>query len=230
MTSSAPHDFESLLREFVPIVSHDVRMPLAALKGSAGLLATGMVGNLTQHQQKLVEICLRNSDIATLLVQDVVDVLRLETGIADIDPVETDLVAAVDETWDTLKGSTSLAMQIETFGDPSAVLVDHMYFRRMLQSLIRFPQGQPTVHEVSLSVKDTHDGTELALRCAALDISHSAASGDPIRAPRQVDGRLVVTGLELRRIRATAGGLSLPLAIESGSDGSASIRLTWPKS
>jgi signal transduction histidine kinase len=214
--ATSTDEVERLLRQFMPIVSHDIRTPLAAIKGAAGLLTMGNVGALSNHQRKLVEICERNAEIASLLTQDVVDIVRLEAGIADVSLSDVDPITLAKDVWGSLRASTSLTVEIYSFT------------RRMLQSLFRFPQGQSTVTTAALSVERTDGGVELMLRCGPLQLDPGVIAGDIVRAPSQVPGRLNVSGLEIPRMYAAARCFSLRLNIGPTPDNGMQIALTWP--
>jgi PAS domain S-box-containing protein len=59
---------EQLKDEFVSVVSHELRTPLSSLRGSLGLLASGMLGPLPEKGQRMLEIAMRNTDRLVRLV------------------------------------------------------------------------------------------------------------------------------------------------------------------
>lgn len=65
--------------EFISTVSHEVRTPLAAIKGSLQLLIES-VQNLHPSEQELLAICLRNTERLTSLVNDIVDLSKIQAG------------------------------------------------------------------------------------------------------------------------------------------------------
>jgi signal transduction histidine kinase len=71
-----------LKNEFVSTVSHELRTPLTAISGALALLATGRVGTLPQPAEKMVAIAHGSSVRLIKLVDDILDVDRLESGKA----------------------------------------------------------------------------------------------------------------------------------------------------
>ncbi|MEO8033490.1 MAG: ATP-binding protein [Acidobacteriota bacterium] len=65
-------------REFVSTVSHELRTPLTSIRGSLGLLAAGVVGELPNEARHLVEIAERNSTRLMALINDILDFERLD--------------------------------------------------------------------------------------------------------------------------------------------------------
>lgn len=65
-------------REFVSTVSHELRTPLTSIRGSLGLLAAGVVGDLPNEARHLVEVAERNSTRLISLINDILDFERLD--------------------------------------------------------------------------------------------------------------------------------------------------------
>jgi PAS domain S-box-containing protein len=84
---------ERLKNEFVSIVSHELRTPLTSIRGSLGLLDGGVAGKLPDRAQDLVKIALTNTERLIRLVNDILDLDKIETGRLELrsdalDPVE----------------------------------------------------------------------------------------------------------------------------------------------
>ena len=71
---------DRLKAEFISNVSHELRTPLTAIRGSLGLLAGGAVGALTGPVADLVQVAARNSERLSALVNDILDLEKLEVG------------------------------------------------------------------------------------------------------------------------------------------------------
>lgn len=65
---------------FVSAVSHELRTPLAAIKGYASLLARGQFGELQKAQSERIARIERQSDSLTLLINNLLDIARIESG------------------------------------------------------------------------------------------------------------------------------------------------------
>ncbi|MBB6340284.1 PAS domain S-box-containing protein [Pseudomonas fluvialis] len=75
---------ERLKSEFVSTVSHELRTPLTSIKGSLGLLAGGVAGPLPEAAVQLVQIAQSNSERLISLVNDILDIEKLESGQAGL--------------------------------------------------------------------------------------------------------------------------------------------------
>lgn len=71
---------EQLKRDFVSVVSHELRTPLTSIHGALKLLTTGQLGHLKAQGQKLLDIALNNTERLTRLINDVLDLERIESG------------------------------------------------------------------------------------------------------------------------------------------------------
>ncbi|MEM7793311.1 MAG: PAS domain S-box protein [Cyanobacteria bacterium P01_C01_bin.118] len=71
---------DQLKHEFVSVVSHELRTPLTSIHGALKLLTTGQLGQLEPQGQELLEIALNNTERLTRLINDVLDLERIESG------------------------------------------------------------------------------------------------------------------------------------------------------
>jgi len=72
--------------EFISVVSHELRTPLTAIRGSLGLLAAGKAGDIPQRGQRMLEIAVQNTDRLIRLINDILDIERIESGKVAMEP------------------------------------------------------------------------------------------------------------------------------------------------
>jgi PAS domain S-box-containing protein len=92
--------------EFVSVVSHELRTPLASIKTSLGLLARGAAGPVPEPMQELLDIGLRNLDRLIRMVEDLLDLAKIER---DTDAVTLGVVCAESVTRRALQTVSGLA-------------------------------------------------------------------------------------------------------------------------
>nr|NIN71401.1 GAF domain-containing protein [Gemmatimonadota bacterium]NIO31101.1 GAF domain-containing protein [Gemmatimonadota bacterium] len=87
---------EASKSEFVSLVSHELRTPLTSVKTSLNLLTRGAAGAIAEGTSELVEIALRNLDRLIRLVDDLLDLSRIESGrvVTKLEPIAIDEAAA----------------------------------------------------------------------------------------------------------------------------------------
>ena len=73
-------EIDRLKQEFLSTVSHELRTPLTSIRGSLGLLTSGAVGALPGEAVELVAIADRNAIRLIALINDILDLERLEVG------------------------------------------------------------------------------------------------------------------------------------------------------
>jgi len=71
---------ERMKDEFVSLVSHELRTPLTSIRGALGILATGLLNTQPERSQRMLEIALTNTDRLVRLVNDILDIERIESG------------------------------------------------------------------------------------------------------------------------------------------------------
>lgn len=74
---------ESLKRDFVTTVSHELRTPLTSIYGAMGLVRHETAGDLAEPVQKLVDIAYKNCERLVDLVDDILDIEKIEAGKAE---------------------------------------------------------------------------------------------------------------------------------------------------
>ena len=86
---------ERLKDEFVSTVSHELRTPLTAIQGTLGLLAGGILGQLTDEAARLVDVSLKNAERLSRLTNDILDIEQMMRNGTRLYCRHTDLVALV---------------------------------------------------------------------------------------------------------------------------------------
>jgi two-component system, OmpR family, sensor histidine kinase VicK len=71
---------ERMKDEFIAVVSHELRTPLTSLHSALKILATGRLGTLSEDGQQMLEIADDNTERLVRLVNNVLDLQRIESG------------------------------------------------------------------------------------------------------------------------------------------------------
>ncbi|NWG87048.1 MAG: PAS domain S-box protein [Hydrogenophilaceae bacterium] len=71
---------ERIKNEFLSTVSHELRTPITSIRGSLGLLAGGAMGDLAPEVKQLLSISLSNSERLINLINDILDLNKIESG------------------------------------------------------------------------------------------------------------------------------------------------------
>lgn len=71
---------EQMKDDFVSIVSHELRTPLTSINGSLGLILGGIAGEIPDEAREMVDVAQRNSTRLVRLINDLLDIQKLEAG------------------------------------------------------------------------------------------------------------------------------------------------------
>jgi len=83
--------------EFISTVSHELRTPLTSIRGSLGLIAGGVAGELPAAMKNLVQIAKNNCDRLIRLINDILDSEKIESGKMQMNLQVLDLRRLIDQ-------------------------------------------------------------------------------------------------------------------------------------
>lgn len=127
-------EVDRMKNEFLSVVSHELRTPLTSIRGSLGLLAGGVLGDLPEAAGGMVNRALQSSERLTRMINDILDLERIESGSLALEVLPhdvDDLLAIADREMAGLAASREVRL-VRTPGCPARVMADH---DRIVQSL-----------------------------------------------------------------------------------------------
>ena len=158
---------DQLKNEFVSVVSHELRTPLTSIHGSLKLLTTGQLGHLEPQGQELLEIALNNTERLTRLINDVLDLERIESGRIKMIKVQcqvSDLLEQAAHAMMSMAQTQGVKVEVRPvdayiYADPDHI---EQTLTNLLSNAIKFsPRGQTVVlkavdqpHQVLFKVID----------------------------------------------------------------------------
>ncbi|MDH5435392.1 MAG: cell wall metabolism sensor histidine kinase WalK [Gammaproteobacteria bacterium] len=83
--------------EFISVVSHELRTPLTSIKGSLGLLEGGALGPLQDNIKDLVSVAKNNSDRLLTLVNDILNIQKMESNNIEYDCKKLDAGKLIED-------------------------------------------------------------------------------------------------------------------------------------
>jgi signal transduction histidine kinase len=93
---------------FLNITSHELRTPMSAIKGYIQMLLKGNLGMINEEQKNALGIVLRNSNRLDRLIQDILDISRLESGTMKFVTGKIDIEKMIKEVDETMQASADL--------------------------------------------------------------------------------------------------------------------------
>jgi signal transduction histidine kinase/CheY-like chemotaxis protein len=159
---------DNLKDEFISTVSHELRTPLTSIHGALGLLSSGKAGHVDEKAANLLRIASSNTDRLVRLINDILDLERMESGRAPLQIRRLTLrevVSQAVETMGSMAEKAGVALEIEpepsevsiTFdGDPDRI---QQVLTNLLSNAIKFSPRAGTVR-----LKTATDGDNLVLQ------------------------------------------------------------------
>jgi signal transduction histidine kinase/CheY-like chemotaxis protein len=100
---------DRLKSEFVSVVSHELRTPLTSIRGSLGLLASGAMGELPADATEMLAIATSNTDRLVRLINDILDLERIEAGHEALDIHPVPVAALLADAASAVQGAADAA-------------------------------------------------------------------------------------------------------------------------
>lgn len=125
--------------EFVSTVSHELRTPLTSIKGYVDLVLEGEAGELSELQEEFLGIVKQNSDRLVALINDLLDISRIESGRVHlkIEPVDlADTVADASGTFRAVLDKGQIQLVTDMPSDLPRVAADRSRIGQVVTNLI----------------------------------------------------------------------------------------------
>jgi two-component system, sensor histidine kinase and response regulator len=199
--------------DFLASVSHELRTPLNAIIGFSTVLLDGLDGPLAPAQREDVQSINRNGRFLLHLINDLLDLAKIEAGHLNLEPRNVDLrplTAEVIDTVQTLLRNRQITLHSALPNNVPLVCADADRVRQILLNLlanaVKFTdQGTITISGVTLDEIDAHGKIG---RCVAISV---ADTGIGIASERHeaIFEEFVQVHERRPRLRGTGLGLSI---------------------
>ena len=161
-------DLDHAKDEFISTVSHELRTPLTSIRGALGLLSSGLLGKGDDRAQNLLRIASANTERLIRLINDILDLERMESGRAPVNLRRCslyDLAREAVDTMNALADAAQIRLELNSYAthdlgyfdaDPDRIL---QVLTNLLSNAIKFSAPGSTV-----SVQIDSDINSLLLR------------------------------------------------------------------
>ncbi|WP_338848044.1 ATP-binding protein [Massilia sp. W12] len=129
---------DKLKSEFVATVNHELRTPLTSVIGSIGLLLGGAAGALSARQLQLLNMAGKNAERLSRLVNDLLDMQKMEAGMLALNPARYELKQLLHEACESHQSfALQSGVSLQLRATPAAHLwVDADRFQQIMANLI----------------------------------------------------------------------------------------------
>jgi PAS domain S-box-containing protein len=94
---------DQLKTDFLNVTSHELRTPMSAIKGYVQIILKQALGQISDEQKKALDVVLRNTDRLDALIQDILDISRLESGTMKFIVEHIEIRKMLDEIVETMQ-------------------------------------------------------------------------------------------------------------------------------
>jgi len=163
---------ERMKNEFVSTVSHELRTPLTSIVGSLGLIAGGVVGEIPQRAQALVAIAHKNSERLIRLVNDMLDIEKIESGKMAFKFEALELVPLVERSLldnQPFADEFGVRLELQSHLVPTSMKIDGdsdrllQVFTNLLSNAVKFSPHGGTVTVAITCPDDQSDRVRIAV-------------------------------------------------------------------
>jgi signal transduction histidine kinase len=130
---------EEMKNEFVSVVSHELRTPLTSITGSLGLLRGGAFGEMPEGVVGLLDIAQRNSERLVRLINDILDIDKIESGNATLKSEPLELMSLVAQAVEANHGfghKYGVRFEITEVLPSALVMGDHDRLTQVITNLL----------------------------------------------------------------------------------------------
>lgn len=161
---------EQMKGEFISTVSHELRTPLTAIRGALGMLVGGVGGQIGESAQPLLDIAHKNSERLVRLINDILDIEKLEAGHLSFHFSRCDVRALIEQALVDLKPygddyDVDLRLAAPDHDGPVEAIVDPDRFTQVMANLLSNAiKHSPRGGTVSVDLRSDGDNLEIGIQ------------------------------------------------------------------
>lgn len=232
------HRIDEVKDEFLSIASHQLRTPLTSVKGYLSMVLDGDAGTITPTQRHLLQEAFTSSQRMVSLIEDFLNMSRLQTGRFVVDKKLNDIHELVTNEVDMLRPTAKtrdLALRLDAKDVPINVMIDESKIRQVIMNFIDnsiyYSKNKSTIRvslateagEMVFKVKDAGIGVPIHEQARLFSKFYRASNARK----RRPDGTGV--GLYLAKKVIMAHGGSIIFESVEGEGSTFGFKLPLPK-
>jgi signal transduction histidine kinase len=204
-TNAKLADLDRFKTQLLSLASHQIKSPLAAIKGFVSLLLEGIYGPLDPKAQEALGKVKKSADGLVELINTLLDFRKVEEGRMTYDFARTDLIELIQETWEGIAPLGEAKHIRSTWVHPmqeAFVSADRSKLKQVIQNLLdNAIKYTPNGGSVALEIQDMGSAYMIAVKDSGLGI------------PQDLIGHLFEEFIRDERVRKEIMGTGLGLFI-----------------
>ncbi len=160
---SERREVEKLKRAFVATVTHELRTPLTSIKGALSILRTGALGPMSESMKNTVTIAERNSSRLMALINDILDIEKLQAGTVQMNKVNIRLEKVVERALESVNSfAEQHDVRVESAATTANVYIDQDKVVQVIVNLVsNAVKFSPAASTVTISFEEKEDLVEV---------------------------------------------------------------------
>ena len=164
--------------DFISSVSHELRTPLTSIKGYAAILLAGKLGDLPPEIRQRLEKINKHSDELVHMVNDLLDIARIESGRQTMKQEELDLKQIAEKIGDLLgvqMKEKDIAFTVNIPDEASSVFADRQQIERVFINIVgNAIKFTPANGKITISSQQHKDGVQIDISDTGYGIPENA--------------------------------------------------------
>jgi signal transduction histidine kinase/DNA-binding response OmpR family regulator len=162
-------ELDNLKDEFISTVSHELRTPLTSIRGALGLLSSGVIGDVDAKAQNLLRIAVTNTDRLIRLINDILDLERMESGRAPLQIRRCSLRELAQQAIESMSGmadASTVHLELAPLTPAQSAAIEALFFdgdsdrilqvlTNLLSNAIKFSPSASTVRIYTEATADS---------------------------------------------------------------------------
>lgn len=169
------HQLNARKSDFISVVSHELRTPLTSIRNAVDLLGSGHLGEITPAQLRFVEMARRNTGRLSEIIDDLLDMSRIESGRQAFRFGAVDLEELVETVCQNFVGTTDAEVPdlvVDCADDLPMVWIDPQRIEQVITNLISNAfKFTPAGGTVTVSLRRQKDGVEIRVSDTGIGIA-----------------------------------------------------------
>ncbi len=218
---------------FTNMIAHELRAPLTAMRGYASMiLEKKNIAPEVHEYARRIEVA---SERLVLVVSDLLDVARINSGKLSVSPAKTDIqqiISSVIEAMHVSADEKNIVLTQEGILNPTFIIIDEKRFYQALTNLVSNSIKYTQAGTISISLEQLADRVELRIKDTGAGISAKNQKNlfSPFfRVQGETEGQTVGTGLGLWITKQLIELMKGTIEVESIKGVGTHIVVTLPK-
>lgn len=130
---------DELKSNFLNVTSHELRTPMSSIKGYVQMMMNKVLGDISDEQGKALNVILRNTNRLDNLIQDILDISRLESGTMKFITEQTiirEMIGEIKETMYSACKEKNIELQVHCSDDVPLLVIDKDRIKQVIMNLV----------------------------------------------------------------------------------------------